>query len=158
MVKNLPAVQETQVQSLSRENPLEKEMATHSSIPPCSYSKKVAIYKSGRGPLPDTEPVGNLILDLASRTLRNKYMLVKPTSLQYFVKQPKLTNILFFLGMQLVEIISSYFGSMSRLLTQQWRCYQQNAITCTFWMFLVVSCLLTKCLRTLKWAADNSGS
>ena len=32
MVKNLPAIQETQVQSLSREDPLEKEMATHSSI------------------------------------------------------------------------------------------------------------------------------
>jgi len=31
-VKNLPAVQETQVQSLGWENPLEKEMATHSSI------------------------------------------------------------------------------------------------------------------------------
>ena len=33
MVKSLPAVQETQVQSLSQEGPLEKEMATHSSIP-----------------------------------------------------------------------------------------------------------------------------
>ena len=31
-VNNLPAVQETQVQSLDREDPLEKEMATHSSI------------------------------------------------------------------------------------------------------------------------------
>ena len=31
-VKNLPAMQETQVQSLSREDPLEKGMATHSSI------------------------------------------------------------------------------------------------------------------------------
>ena len=31
-VKNLPAVQETWVQSLGREDPLEKEMATHSSI------------------------------------------------------------------------------------------------------------------------------
>ena len=31
-VKNLPAVQETQVQSLSWEDPLEKGMATHSSI------------------------------------------------------------------------------------------------------------------------------
>ena len=34
-VKNLPAMQETQetlVQSLVREDPLEKEMATHSSI------------------------------------------------------------------------------------------------------------------------------
>ena len=32
MVKNLPAMQETQVQSLGLDNPLEKEMATHSSI------------------------------------------------------------------------------------------------------------------------------
>ena len=31
-VKNLPAMQETWVQSLGREDPLEKEMATHSSI------------------------------------------------------------------------------------------------------------------------------
>ena len=32
MVKNLPAMQETQVQSLGREDSLEKGMATHSSI------------------------------------------------------------------------------------------------------------------------------
>ena len=32
MGKNLPAMQETRVQSLGREDPLEKEMATHSSI------------------------------------------------------------------------------------------------------------------------------
>ena len=31
MVKRLPAMQETQDQSLSREDPLEKAMATHSS-------------------------------------------------------------------------------------------------------------------------------
>ena len=31
-VKNPPAMQETWVQSLGREDPLEKEMATHSSI------------------------------------------------------------------------------------------------------------------------------
>ena len=31
-VKNLPAVQEIRVQSLGLEDPLEKEMATHSSI------------------------------------------------------------------------------------------------------------------------------
>ena len=31
-VKRLPAMQETQVQSLGREDPLEKEMAMHSSI------------------------------------------------------------------------------------------------------------------------------
>ena len=36
MVKNLPAMQEsqeTQVQSLGREDPLEEDMATHSGIP-----------------------------------------------------------------------------------------------------------------------------
>ena len=31
-VKNLPAIQETQVQSLGQEDPLEKGMATHCSI------------------------------------------------------------------------------------------------------------------------------
>ena len=31
-VKTLPAIQETWVRSLGREDPLEKEMATHSSI------------------------------------------------------------------------------------------------------------------------------
>ena len=32
LVKNLPATQETRVWSLGQEDPLEKEMATHSSI------------------------------------------------------------------------------------------------------------------------------
>ena len=32
MVKNPPAMQEMRVQSLGREDPLEKKMATHSSI------------------------------------------------------------------------------------------------------------------------------
>ena len=32
MVKNLPAIEEIQVQSLGQEDPLEKGMATHSSI------------------------------------------------------------------------------------------------------------------------------
>ena len=32
VVKNLPAMQETQVRSLGREDPLEEERATHSSI------------------------------------------------------------------------------------------------------------------------------
>ena len=31
-IKNLPAMQETQVQSLGREDPLEKGMATHSCL------------------------------------------------------------------------------------------------------------------------------
>ena len=33
MVKNPPVKQETWVQSLGQENPLEKKIATHSSIP-----------------------------------------------------------------------------------------------------------------------------
>jgi len=32
LVKNLPAIQETQVQFLGQEDPLEKEMVTHSSM------------------------------------------------------------------------------------------------------------------------------
>ena len=32
VIKNLPAVQETRVRSLGQEDPLEKEMANHSSI------------------------------------------------------------------------------------------------------------------------------
>ena len=32
MVKNLPAMQETRVPSLGQEDPLEKGMATHSSV------------------------------------------------------------------------------------------------------------------------------
>ena len=32
MVKNLPAIPETQMQSLAWEDPLEEDMATHSSI------------------------------------------------------------------------------------------------------------------------------
>ena len=32
MVNNLPAMRETQVRSLDQQDPLEKEMATHSSI------------------------------------------------------------------------------------------------------------------------------
>ena len=32
MVKNLPAMQETQVKSLGREDPLEEEVAIHSTV------------------------------------------------------------------------------------------------------------------------------
>ena len=32
VIKNLPAIQETQVWSLGQEDPLEKEMVTHSNI------------------------------------------------------------------------------------------------------------------------------
>ena len=35
MVRNPPAMQETWIRSLGREDPLQKEMATHSSILAC---------------------------------------------------------------------------------------------------------------------------
>ena len=51
MVKNLPAIQETQVQSLGREDPLEKEMVIHSSI--------LAGKSHGPGSLEDCSPRGH---------------------------------------------------------------------------------------------------
>ena len=49
MVKNPPAMQEMQVQSLGWEDPLEEEMTTHSNIPD--------------GMIPWTEEPGRLQLD-----------------------------------------------------------------------------------------------
>ena len=40
MVKNLPAVQEMRVGSLGWEDPLEKEMETHSSILPWNFCRQ----------------------------------------------------------------------------------------------------------------------
>ena len=54
-VKNLPAMQETQILSLSQEDPLEKKMATHSSIlwgqhyPNTNISQReILLYKEGK--------------------------------------------------------------------------------------------------------------
>ena len=48
MVKNPPAMQETQVQSLGREDPLERGMSTHSRIYglPCSSEGKESAYSA----------------------------------------------------------------------------------------------------------------
>ena len=57
-VKHLPTMQETQVQSLGREVPLEKEMATHSSIFAGKYhgKRRLVVYSSwGRKELDTTE-------------------------------------------------------------------------------------------------------
>ena len=48
--------------------------------------KKVDICKPKRQFLPRTELASSLIVDLASRIVRNKYLLFKPPSLWYFVK------------------------------------------------------------------------
>ena len=47
MVKNLPAIQETGVQSLGREDPLEEEIPTHSSI-----HAWILVLRSGMEPMP----------------------------------------------------------------------------------------------------------
>ena len=51
MVKNLSAMQETQVQSLGQVDPLEKGMATHSSILAReSHGQRSLVWKSSWGP------------------------------------------------------------------------------------------------------------
>ena len=47
-VKNLPVLQETQVQSLGQEHALEKEMATHSSILAWEVSWKATVQNIAR--------------------------------------------------------------------------------------------------------------
>ena len=56
LVKNLPAVQETQVQSLGPEDPPEKGMATHSSILACRipWTEKPGGLQSMKSQEPDT--------------------------------------------------------------------------------------------------------
>ena len=48
-VKNLPVMQETQVQSLGQENPLEKGMATHSilawKIPSTEHTGGIVVHR-----------------------------------------------------------------------------------------------------------------
>ena len=46
MAKNLPAMQETHVQSPSWEDPLEKSMATHSSIPCLENSMDRGVWRA----------------------------------------------------------------------------------------------------------------
>ena len=58
MVKNLPAMQETQVQSLGQEDPLEKEMTTHPVFLPGEFhgQRKLVDYSPwGRKELDTTE-------------------------------------------------------------------------------------------------------
>ena len=57
-LKRLSAMWETWVQSLGREDPLEKEMATHSSILPGeSHGRRSLVGPQGRKELDMTEPL-----------------------------------------------------------------------------------------------------
>ena len=66
MVKNLPAMQETQVRSLGWEDPLEKKMATHSSNLACEIPWTE---EPGRLQSVQSQRVGH---DLATDTLEKK--------------------------------------------------------------------------------------
>ena len=69
MVKNQPTVRETQVQSLGWEDPLEKEMATHSSILAwrIPWREKPGGLQSMRSELDTTEQLTrSLLLSLTS--------------------------------------------------------------------------------------------
>ena len=61
MVQNLPAMQETQVRSLGWEDPLEKEMATHSSI--------LAWRTHGQRSLAGHSPWGHKELDMTEQLM-----------------------------------------------------------------------------------------
>ena len=64
MAKNLPAMQEIQVQFLGQEDPLEKEMAVHSSI---------LVWK-----IPWTKDIPNPGIDPGSPTLQEDSLLSDP--------------------------------------------------------------------------------
>ena len=60
-VKNLPAMQAIQVHSLDWEDPLEKRMATHSSILACRIPWTEELQSMGRKPSDITEHAQSLL-------------------------------------------------------------------------------------------------
>ena len=65
MVKNLPVMQETRVQSLGWEDPLEKKMATHSSILTGEFN--------GHRSLMDYSPWGHKEFDMTEQLTLSLY-------------------------------------------------------------------------------------
>ena len=79
MVKNLPVIQEMQVQSLSQKDPLEKEMATHFRILAWEipWTEELACYSPwGRKELETTEQLNS------NKQTNGKNVLVKLKLLQ----------------------------------------------------------------------------
>ena len=70
MIKNLPAMQETGVQSLGQEDPLEKEMATHSSILPGEFHGQRSLVGYSLWGHKESNMAGRLI-DLTCLTLQS---------------------------------------------------------------------------------------
>ena len=106
LVKNLPAMQETWVQFLGQEDPLEKEMATHSRIlawriPWTEEPGRFRVHGVARVRHDlATEQQPDLLFQhpdlkcLAFRIMRNKHQLLRNhPSLHYFLQQPKLQSL-----------------------------------------------------------------
>ena len=73
IVKNLPAVQETQILSLSQEDPLEKGMATHSAILAWKKSLDRLVWQATVHGVSESDATEQLTLSLS--VFHNKYVL-----------------------------------------------------------------------------------
>ena len=79
IIKNLPATQETWVQSLGRKDPLEKEMATHFSILPGGFHgwKNLTVYSPwGRKESDTTERLTHYWATLSHSQLTNNVVTI----------------------------------------------------------------------------------
>ena len=64
MVKNLPTMQETWLRSLGQEDPLEKEMATHSS----TFAWRIPWTGEPGGPLAHKGHTASMVMALCNQT------------------------------------------------------------------------------------------
>ena len=78
MVKNLPTVQETQVQSLGQKDPVKKEMATHHSI--------LAWRISWTESLTGYNPWGHKESDMTERVTHTRWMVIQCAMYTNFYK------------------------------------------------------------------------
>ena len=78
-VKNLPAIQETQVQSLGWEDPLEKGMATHSSVLPWRIHGQRSLVGCSPG-VTESEKTEQLTLPLLKHILSSQSLFFLPIS------------------------------------------------------------------------------
>ena len=119
MVKNLPAMQKTRVQSLGQEDPLEKGMATHSSIPACKS--------------PWTEEPGRL-QSIASQRVRYDwhfhFHFQKPNAVRFHLSEaPRIVRFGDFPGDPVVRTCVSSAGAWGWSLVRELRCRKlHNAI------------------------------
>lgn len=64
----------------------------------CLYSRKVAIYRPGRRPLPESDHASTLTIDFpASRSVIDKCLLCNPSSIWYFAKILQIKTLSFWI-------------------------------------------------------------